>query len=95
MKSVQDLIQGAMDASGIGNDYRQYKVKKFWEEIVPQDMLRATTSVELKKGVLTVVLSSESYKTALDEMKGKVLLSVRSTFPEERVRKVSILLDDA
>ncbi len=64
-KSIKDIIDAALDESGMSSTFDEQKLCYMWPEIVGQSINRYTTRRYIENGVFHVYLSSAALKNEL------------------------------
>ena len=94
MNGIKELVQKVMDATGLGEKYLQFRLEEFWKEVVPEDVVKDTRSLDFKGDVFTIVVRSSESKDVLDYLSDKLLSRLKKDFPEFSLSAVTVSLDD-
>lgn len=75
-KCIKDIIDAAINESGLESTFDEQKLCYLWPEVVGQSINRYTTRRYVENGVLHVYLSSAALKNELQFHRGRLMESL-------------------
>jgi len=90
VESIHGLVQNLLDGAGLGKEYKKFRLKEAWKEMVPAGIVESTCSIDVIDAVLLVDVEDSETEEVLDSLKDKVLFRIRQKFPDPPILSVKI-----
>lgn len=90
MKAIKELIQRAVNGAGLGKEYQQFRLKEFWSEVIPSEVISDTIFLEIEGSVFLVAVKTNASKEVLESLRGKILSRLGDEFPELSISSIKI-----
>lgn len=88
---IKDVLKNFIKQKKIVRGYTEVSVKKFWEDNMGLMINKYTNTIQLKKGVVKVSISSIPLRTELQYSKPKLLQMLQEEFGVDKVIEVRIV----
>lgn len=88
---IKDVLQSFVAQKKIVRGYTEVSVKKFWEDNMGLMINKYTNTIQLRRGVVRVSISSIPLRTELQYSKPKLLQMFQEEFGAEKVVEVRIV----
>ena len=72
-QKISSLLEQFLSTHNLKQGYAEYRVKKYWSELLGKNVDRATRSIYVKDNKLFVKLHSSVMRNELAMMKGEIL----------------------
>ncbi len=94
-KTGTEVLQGLFEngKSPLSEQFLRWKMWARWEEIVGSTLAKSCEPVGLQWGVLIIWVPHSTVMQQMMFLKENILLAVRKTFPQVKIKEVKFTLD--
>lgn len=92
LSSVSEIIPRVIKSMGLKKKAEQVQVMLDWNEIVSSPISEKTKPVEVKRGVLKVLVESSAWMNELQLMKAELIEKIEHRFGKNKIRDIRFCL---